>query len=203
MKVYYFIDLSKPTFTFGRCKDSDVVITANSFPSTKVLNISKLHFTIIREPNCPIYIKDLSKNGTFLNGKVIGKGNQNILANDDEIAVGTDTMKVYVFKIIQDKEHSYLPHPLCNKYTVSRILGNGACGEVRLIFDKVSLQIVSIKFHNSNMFQCICKAFAVKRIIKSINSNDNKLNHPSKILNEVNILKSLSHVSFLFVEDFK
>lgn len=45
--------------------------------------------------------------------------------------------------------------------------------------------------------QTTCKRFAVKRIKKGKNaiSQKHRLNHPSRIESEINILKSLSHVS--------
>lgn len=81
-------------------------------------------------------------------------------------------------------ESNNLPPELKSKYTVSRKLGSGACGEVKMIFNKVG-----------------CKKFALKTIMKlggtmdKTNGQKHPLNDPEKIMNEVKILKALKHVS--------
>lgn len=80
-------------------------------------------------------------------------------------------------------ESSGLPPELKCKYAVSRTLGSGACGEVKMIFSKIG-----------------CKKFALKTITKNKFLTDDKrhpFSDPDKILNEVNILKALRHVSNL------
>ncbi|XP_017771271.1 PREDICTED: ovarian-specific serine/threonine-protein kinase Lok-like [Nicrophorus vespilloides] len=178
--TYIFLepfDLVQMSFTLGRAENSDVIITADKVPVHRVTNISKVHFKIYKE-NGLVYITDLSKNGTFINGKLIGKGNMNILQNDDEIAIGFKGLKVYVFKTMQSDDNKYLPPELRKKYQVSRVLGTGACGEVRLVFDKET-----------------CIPYAVKKVVKGKNSasTQHMLNHPSKINAEINILRSLDH----------
>lgn len=69
------------------------MITRSRFPRNKVQNVSKKHFVITKQPNGIVYITDLSKNGTFVNGKLIGKNNRNILKSDDEIAIGFRDLK--------------------------------------------------------------------------------------------------------------
>lgn len=90
---FYVSDLHKSTFTIGRAADCDVIITEKTFPRNRYQNVSKIHFLISKEPAEPPYIKDLSKNGTFVNGKLIGKGKKYILQNDDEISIGFKTLK--------------------------------------------------------------------------------------------------------------
>lgn len=135
-------------------------------------NVSKKHFVITKDDNGIVYITDLSKNGTFINGKLIGKNNRNILKSDDEISVGFRDLKgnfyeiqcfffltkfglsfsffkVYVYKTMQVEDDNFLPPSLRTDYIVSRRLGNGACGEVRLIFETVRT------FFNCGEFQLI------------------------------------------------
>lgn len=133
----------------------------------------------MKEENCPPYLIDTSKNGTFINGKLIGKNNKCILQDDDEIAIGYKQLRAYIFKTVQSNEELYLPIELRTKYVLSRALGQGACGEVKLLLEKNT-----------------CKPFAVKRIKKAENmSKSYLLNHPSRIQNEIKIMQSLSHVS--------
>lgn len=75
--------------TFGRAEECSIAVNKDNFPDNLVLNVSKVHFTIIRDVyNDLIYIKDESKNGIFINGTIVGKGNRNILENDDTLSLG-------------------------------------------------------------------------------------------------------------------
>ena len=84
-------------------------------------------------------------------------------------------------------DDSFLPEHLRIKYAVSRTLGAGACGEVKLCFSKVGTA---------------GKKYAMKIIPKSrINetSNKNRLNDEKQTLNEVEICKRLKHVSPMYI----
>lgn len=48
-------------------------------------------------------------------------------------------LSVFSFKIIESTENTYLPVELRHQYEISKELGKGACGEVRLMFDKVKV----------------------------------------------------------------
>ncbi|XP_026479442.1 LOW QUALITY PROTEIN: ovarian-specific serine/threonine-protein kinase Lok-like [Ctenocephalides felis] len=69
-----------------------------------------------------------------------------------------------------------IPKLIKDDYYISRELGSGACGVVRLIFNKRT-----------------CDKFAMKAIIKSKADDEKKLNHPNRIMNEINIMKKLDH----------
>lgn len=73
-----------------------------------------------------------------------------------------------------------LPLELKRKYVISRKLGAGACGEVRLLFTKDSSKMFAIKIIQKNYFST---------------GNGNFFNNPVNIKNEVEILKKLRHVS--------
>lgn len=86
-------------------------------------------------------------------------------------------------------ESNDLPPELRSKYAVSRILGSGACGEVKMVFSKIG-----------------CKRFAMKTIVKMTgtkNGYKHPLNDPDKIMNEVKILKALKHVSYYALQTTK
>lgn len=74
-----------------------------------------------------------------------------------------------------------LPIELNQKYVISRKLGAGACGEVRLLFTKNDSRMFAIKIIQKNYFST---------------GNGNIFNNPVNIKNEVEILKKLRHVSF-------
>ena len=148
-----------------------------------------------------VYVEDLSSNGTFINGELIGKGKKVALKNNDEISLSMKLLKgehlilhhgngcacrlveriscvhfclmchvqvtspriilplymharvqlltpvpppfaVFVFHDYTDNDSASYPEQLRSQYTMSRVLGAGACGEVRLAFRKVSAQSV-------------------------------------------------------------
>lgn len=101
-----------------------------------------------------VYIIDLSKNGTFVNGSKIGRNQKLIIHNNDEIAVGQPNVKgsknnfseiekcdlfilfvVYMFNCNINYDNA--PPEVRRTYFISKVLGQGAFGEVRLALDKV------------------------------------------------------------------
>lgn len=45
---------------------------------------------------------------------------------------------VFVFKDLLKNEQDQVPKEISQKYYISRTLGQGACGTVKLVYDKVS-----------------------------------------------------------------
>ncbi|KAF2896581.1 hypothetical protein ILUMI_09593 [Ignelater luminosus] len=175
------VDLIERQFFLGRSKECDVSLTSDNFNPNCLKTISKTHFLITHDENDEtVYITDLSKNGTFINETQIGRGKKTILQNDDEIAVGGKKVKVYIYKPVGKSEDTYLPTELRREYEVSKKLGEGGCGEVRLLFRKND-----------------CKEFAVKRILKSKTESGKSLNSLTRIHNEIAILKTVSHPNIL------
>lgn len=76
------------SYTFGRAIGNDVVITKDWLPDNKYVNISKVHFRIVREVGMPPVLMDLSKNGTYVNSYLVGRNKRRILQNGDRIALG-------------------------------------------------------------------------------------------------------------------
>ncbi|XP_060521644.1 serine/threonine-protein kinase Chk2-like isoform X2 [Cylas formicarius] len=179
-KTYFeSIDLVETTFSFGRADDCDVIVTSKMVNNHVLLNISKRHFLIQREDDGLVYITDQSKNGTFINGVLVGKGKTKILKSDDHISLAGGQNTFYVFLCkgpegIQD----FLPEALKVKYAYIKQLGRGSCGEVCLVKHRDT-----------------CEVFAIKKIVKSQRNTSqmHKINHPLKIANEINILRQISH----------
>ncbi|CAH2003894.1 unnamed protein product [Acanthoscelides obtectus] len=174
------IDLVHSTLTLGRSDECDVVIYKSKFLPNQLLFISKKHFIIERDPEdaAITYIIDLSKNGTYLNNILIGRNKRVILQSNDCIAIG-ERLKVYIFKSMNYVvDENYLPEAYKNKYELSHFLGKGACGEVRLAYDKYT-----------------CQKYALKKITKGRDtaSQLHNINHPNRIYMEISILWNLSH----------
>ncbi|KAL7293565.1 hypothetical protein TKK_0013004 [Trichogramma kaykai] len=189
--------LTKDEYTFGRLKSCDICIK-DKIPLKKEQVISKTHFRIYREKcgtsngveDDVVYLHDESQNGTFVNNNLVGKNNRVVLVNNDLIAVAKQHFHVFVYMSTSGYDDSFLPEELRGKYAVSRTLGAGACGEVKLCFSKSGLA---------------GKKYAMKMISKariSITGHKNPLNDEKHIMNEVAICKSLKHPCIIKVEEF-
>ncbi|XP_020708987.2 serine/threonine-protein kinase Chk2 [Athalia rosae] len=186
------VELVQNEYTFGRSERCDIVPTKD-LTDRRLSVISKQHFRIIKEvlsnnlDEFVIYLEDTSHNGTFLNRVYIGQGKRVVLENNDTISLAKSDFSVYTFISTRAAEGSGLPMELKCKYAVSRTLGSGVCGEVKMLFTKMG-----------------CKKFALKTIAKSKFLTPEKgqaFNDPGKILNEVHILKALRHPCIIRMEE--
>ncbi|XP_026462635.1 ovarian-specific serine/threonine-protein kinase Lok-like [Ctenocephalides felis] len=76
--------------------------------------ISRTHFKLKRDSrNSPFYLEDFSRNGTFINGEKVGKGNRRILQNEDVIAIDHPFI-VSVYNIVETPEAVFLVLELMN-----------------------------------------------------------------------------------------
>lgn len=98
-----------------------------------------------------------------------------ILLDNDTIALAHTNNKIFKYKGLGSNEAYGLPDNICKQYHVSKELGRGACGTVRLVYDRLS-----------------CKPFAMKHIQMHQLSTPNAATTP-RIMNEVQIMKDLQH----------
>ncbi|XP_064612778.1 serine/threonine-protein kinase Chk2-like isoform X2 [Liolophura sinensis] len=184
------IDLTKDEYTFGRGESCDYAFNTPDMKKHQCFQAySKIHFKLKRQSTSSgihIFLEDCSSNGTFINGEKVGKGNKQVLSNNDEIALAMKKNKAFVFLDMKANDDANLPKEIREKYTLTAVLGRGACGEVKLAFEKGS-----------------CKKFAVKIISKKKFSVGGKtpVNMASHVMSEVRILKSLKHPCIIGIED--
>ncbi|KAL2739524.1 ovarian-specific serine/threonine-protein kinase Lok-like [Vespula maculifrons] len=187
------LEMTKDEYTLGRAESCDICVNSKEFRAKWVSVISKVHFRIIREyigentNDSVVYLEDLSHNGTFVNKERVGNRKRVVLESNDVISLAQPYFAVYIFMSTTAFEGNELPMELKSKYAVSRKLGSGAGGEVKMVFTKNG-----------------CKKFAMKTIVKAVsNSNGYKhgLNDPEKIMNEVRILKALRHPCVIRMEE--
>ncbi|XP_026476145.1 ovarian-specific serine/threonine-protein kinase Lok-like [Ctenocephalides felis] len=170
------LDLSKLEYAVGR-ENCDINLTTDEKSFEHLHFISRTHFKLKRDSrNSLVYLEDFSRNGTFINGEKVDKGNQRILQNEDVIAIGSDFRKLFRFFYRFTHTVDKIPNLIKDDYYISRLLGSGACGAVRLIINKST-----------------CDKFTMKQIIKSKADGEKKLNHPNRIMKEINIMKKLDH----------
>ncbi|XP_008194624.1 serine/threonine-protein kinase Chk2 isoform X2 [Tribolium castaneum] len=170
------IDLFEPVYTFGRAPSCNIFVDESQFPT--ILNVSKQHFRLTKDEEGLVFLTDLSKNGTFVNRTKIGRNNECVIYNEDIIAIGSPSTRVYSFiSDINRDDYEFLPQELRLKYTTTKLLGRGSFGQVRLALDKQTRE-----------------QFAIKRIDKSRSSvSTRRGNNISGIKTEVEILSSFSH----------
>ncbi|CAH8532761.1 unnamed protein product [Dicrocoelium dendriticum] len=155
--------------------------------ASQFCTLSKHHFKIFMEPggHCStVFIQDLSSNGTFVNGSKLGRGIIQPLNNNDEISLSLKDFKCFIFWDPNSVRDSH-PREVTDHYTVSKLIGRGACGEVRLAFEKNSCIKRAMKIVHK-------KTFAHSK-------SGNAFVH--RVQSEVDILLKLSHPCIIRIHD--
>ncbi|XP_017026305.1 ovarian-specific serine/threonine-protein kinase Lok-like [Drosophila kikkawai] len=172
------LDLINEEFSVGRAWESSLVLTLRELPERILKVISKVHFIIKRansDPSCPIYIQDVSQNGTFVNNEKIGRNKEHVLKDGDAISFSQNTDNLLVFVDLR------LPVELTKRYNEIRKLGSGACGLVRLVSDTSTGQ-----------------QFAMKIVKKRVSATARSID---PVLKEVEIMRILSHPCVVRLHD--
>ncbi|XP_074641732.1 serine/threonine-protein kinase Chk2-like isoform X2 [Tubulanus polymorphus] len=184
------MDLIKEEYTFGRAETCDYVFNSPLMKKHKCFQAySKVHFIIRRvhsSTGTHVFLEDKSSNGAFVNGEKVGKDAKQVLNNNDEIGLSLIKNKAFVFLDLLASDNNRFPKEISKKYTVTKVLGRGACGEVRLAFQKGT-----------------CSKYAVKIISKKAFSlgGQNHQNISPQIQSEIAIMKSLKHHAIIKIED--
>ncbi|XP_075391077.1 serine/threonine-protein kinase Chk2 isoform X2 [Tenrec ecaudatus] len=179
-------------YWFGRDRSCEYCFDEPLLKKTdKYRTYSKKHFRIFREmgpKNSYItYIEDHSGNGTFVNKELIGKGRRLPLNNNSEIALSVWSNKVFVFFDLTVDDQSVYPKELRDEYILSKTLGSGACGEVKLAFEKKTCKKVAIKIISK-------RKFAI--------GSSREIDPALDVETEIEILKKLNHPCIIKIKDF-
>lgn len=88
-------DLTKDETIVGKQKSCDVCLKADEVSNLVWVVISRKHFSISKiqvvkfgKISTEIRLKDLSMNGTFINGSLVGRGKSRTLADNSVISLG-------------------------------------------------------------------------------------------------------------------
>ena len=139
------IRLDREVFRLGRAANSDYVVRASDMGSEQWrTSVSNTQCEIWRDTD-GVWLKDCSLYGTWVNGRKVGRGHTAPLSHNAEICFVAPNKKVFVFMSSEPGESEVLPGELTSRYAVSRVLGRGTAGEVRLAFRLPDLQPVAIK----------------------------------------------------------
>lgn len=83
------------SYTVGRSPNADINVTEHTFGDLKCLtSISRLQCELRKEVDpkgIQIFLKDTSNNGTWVNGKLVGKGNSRLIFHGDSISFWKNT----------------------------------------------------------------------------------------------------------------
>ncbi|XP_071521157.1 serine/threonine-protein kinase Chk2 isoform X2 [Panulirus ornatus] len=170
-------NLINNSYTFGR-GDADYRFSRDHFENAFLPAISKIHFRVSREwksnSEVVVVIEDLSCNGTFVNKQQVGKGKKMLLKNNDEIALAHANKKVFVFYDCLHNDAQDYPEELTEMYTMTKKLGAGNFGEVRLAYKQGTLERCAVKIMKKKGSQLL-------------------LNNIKQINNEIKLLQSVDH----------
>ncbi|NXX41114.1 CHK2 kinase, partial [Tricholaema leucomelas] len=185
-------DCVNDEYWFGRDKSCDYSFSKLGLSETGFYqNYSKKHFRIFREmgpKNAHVaYIEDHSANGTFVNRELVGKGKRLPLTHNSEIALSVATNKVFVFSDPMVDDQLAFPREFREKYIMSKTLGSGACGEVKLAFEKSTCNKVAVKIINKRKFM----ASGIREVTPAFNINT-----------EIEILKKIDHPCLIKIKNF-
>lgn len=184
-------DLTGEVTVVGKQKPCDICLKSNEVPSQFWVVMSRCQFSILKiqvekfgKCNTEISLKDLSMNGTFINGSLVGKGKTRILTDSSVISLGKPQNNVYYFKDNSVINRKYPPE-IVQKYDASIRLGTGAYGEVTLMFCKKT-----------------CKGYAMKSILKGNETSKKKVDtEMERLNNEVKILQRIKHPNVIQLMD--
>lgn len=178
-----FLNLSEnykgsQSWTFGRAGTANFVVARKA-------RLSKIHFIVehtggTKQRAGTVVIRDVSLNGTSVNGRYLGRGNSALLQNGDVITVGAmegvptqdnpDETK-FIFTHHMGQEVPYDENSFHAKYDMSNdLLGSGAF---------------------ANVYKAVARdggpVRAVKQILKS------KVKNPGAVQREIRVLKRITH----------
>ncbi|XP_077457018.1 serine/threonine-protein kinase Chk2 isoform X2 [Stigmatopora argus] len=181
--VFRAHDCMEDDYLFGRDSKCDYVLDDPDRKGSLRFRIySKQHFRVYKEGD-QVFVEDLSNNGTFVDGDKIGRNKKLPLVNNAVLALAEPRNKVFVFIDLTSDQESALPGELRDKYLLTRRIGTGVCGEVRLAFERST-----------------CKKFAVKIINKNNFKSEGMATRNA--LTEIQILQRIDHPCLIKTQDF-
>ncbi|XP_060763568.1 serine/threonine-protein kinase Chk2 isoform X2 [Neoarius graeffei] len=170
-------------YYFGRdsrndyCFNDPIVVT-----SPRYRTYSKRHFKIFRDESV-VYLEDLSGNGTWVDDTEVGNGKRCPLRNNSVVSLADPKHKVFMFVDMTEDDQPNFPKEFREKYHVTRKIGSGVCGEVKLAIERETCKKVAVKTINKNDFP------SVGTVMRNAER-------------EIEILKKIDHPCLIRTEDF-
>ncbi|XP_072289033.1 serine/threonine-protein kinase Chk2 [Eucyclogobius newberryi] len=143
------LDCVQDSYVVGRDHNSDHVLGDGS---DKFRVYSKRHFRIYKD-GVEAFVEDLSNNGTFVDGLLIGIKRKTPLTNSAVISLSHEKKRVFMYIDLMSSEQVAAPKALEEKYVLTRQIGTGVCGEVKLAYERAHLQKYAVKIINKGNFK--------------------------------------------------
>ncbi|XP_029961463.1 serine/threonine-protein kinase Chk2 [Salarias fasciatus] len=176
-------DCLEEQYLFGRGSQCNYVLEDPEDKNSEKFRIySKKHFRIYKE-GTEVFVEDHSNNGTFVDGILVGKDKKLPLVNNAVLSLAEQRNRVFVFIDLRSDDQSSLPKDLQEKYVLTRQIGTGVCGEVRLAFERAT-----------------CAKFAVKIIKKKNFHSEGTATRNAQT--EIEILQRVDHPCLIKTLDF-
>eukprot|EP01117_Protostelium_nocturnum_P007608 TRINITY_DN2723_c1_g1_i4.p1 TRINITY_DN2723_c1_g1~~TRINITY_DN2723_c1_g1_i4.p1 ORF type:complete len:517 (-),score=201.63 TRINITY_DN2723_c1_g1_i4:49-1599(-) len=144
------------------------------------------------EKPCLVFVEDLSSNGTFVNKVKVGKGNSLVIKNGDEITIiqerKDEPALSYIFKDLkknQEESTVMTDEGPFKDYEILESLGSGNFAVVKLGIQKKTGKKVAIKIIDK------------KKHLRQTSARKAQ----EALMDEVEILKSVSHPNIIGIED--
>eukprot|EP01114_Cavostelium_apophysatum_P007077 TRINITY_DN1876_c0_g1_i3.p1 TRINITY_DN1876_c0_g1~~TRINITY_DN1876_c0_g1_i3.p1 ORF type:complete len:491 (-),score=180.47 TRINITY_DN1876_c0_g1_i3:220-1692(-) len=179
------VDIRPDQFLIGRSTEECNLAFDDKLISTK-------HCRIYRESGI-IFCEDLSSNGTYINGKKLGKGQQTTLHEGDEISIVVpsakaaktkpsvqDTFVAYIFKDLSAKDED---DGISKLYEIGKELGTGNFATVKLCVSRDTGETYAVKIIDK-------KKFATNSALRK-----------DQLADEVRVMKALQHPNVLSIID--
>uniref|UniRef100_A0A8C6WSX4 non-specific serine/threonine protein kinase n=1 Tax=Neogobius melanostomus TaxID=47308 RepID=A0A8C6WSX4_9GOBI len=142
-------DCVQDSYVVGRDRRADYVLGGAG--GEKSLIYSKRHFRIYKEGS-GAFVEDLSNNGTFVDGLLIGHKRKSPLTNNAVISLSYEKNRVFVFTDLSG-ETLEMPTALQQKYALGKTIGTGVCGEVKFAFLRDTMEKCAVKIINKGNFK--------------------------------------------------
>eukprot|EP01132_Coremiostelium_polycephalum_P005186 gene5186-6454_t len=195
LSIYKLTNSPDEIITFGRLKTCTIQIPEPI--------VSGTHCTLVkRSDDETVLIQDLSTNGTFINGKPIGKGKYQILNHGDRICFGRASLDCDLTYTLKRTDFSRLKnqHPN-NTKGITNILGHTMTIKKEILkeYDFIS-ELGRGVF--SVVYEGIQKATATKVAIKDVDlSKYSNEKFQLQLNREIEILKRTDHPSIIKIFD--
>ncbi|KAJ7049936.1 kinase-like domain-containing protein [Mycena amicta] len=172
---------SQPEVTIGRNVANNVI-----FPGFKISNFhAEVQWNMKQHAGSEVLITDKSSNGTYINGEKIGKGQQRILKDGNEVAFGVATVTkdedgLYDYRyVFRDFVSGAAKRAIYSSYDLSHQLGKGSFATVYRALHRASGEWVAVKvIHETKRQGGTAAAAANTMFSREINIMEN-LRHPN------------------------
>lgn len=169
------MELRNPITKIGRSSKNDMVIGRDQVDESLFNCISKTQMVISKRNDGVVVLTDKSTNGTMVNNVKVGNGKTRILEHNAVIYIAE--FKAYVYMSTDKGYQKEYPTCIRSKYIISILLGQGACGTVRLVYRRSDLSRFAMKLIDKRRLEAKGSTISVMTEVEVLA----KIDHPGFI----------------------